>query len=179
MSPTLLALRLRALERAGVVERRRRAGERGAEYHLTAAGEELRPLILTLNAWGQRWVRSQLTRRELDAGVLMWDVHRSVALDRLPPQRVVAFFDLRGAGQGKRYWCLVLERQGVELCLNDPGFGVHLEVRSSVRMMVQLWLRQLPFERAIQTGAVELSGSAMLRRQFPSWLGLDPRRGRS
>jgi hypothetical protein len=26
------------------------------EYHLTAAGEELRPVLLSLAQWGQKWV---------------------------------------------------------------------------------------------------------------------------
>lgn len=74
----------------------------------------------------------------------MWDVHRKVLTERLPPTRVVVFFDLSGAAPGMRYWWLVLERNGVDLCLNDPGFGVDLEVRASVRTLVGIWLRRLP-----------------------------------
>lgn len=178
MSPSLLVQRLRALERAGVVERRPRT-DGGSEYHLTLAGEELRPLLQLLDRWGRRWVRGQFTRRELDAGVLMWDVHRNVLTDRLPAERIVVFFDLQGAGPGKRYWWLVLERSGVDLCLNDPGFGVDLELRASVRAMVRVWLRQLAFDQAVRSGAVEISGRTILRKQFASWLGLAPAPARS
>ena len=52
----VLTSRLRSLEAAGVVERRlyeQRPPRH--EYRLTAAGEELRPILLSLSQWGDRW----------------------------------------------------------------------------------------------------------------------------
>jgi DNA-binding HxlR family transcriptional regulator len=50
--PTTLAQRLRELERAGVVERRVVAASPPfAEYRLTAAGRELRPMVEALERW--------------------------------------------------------------------------------------------------------------------------------
>ena len=60
MSATLLTQRLRKLEEAGVVERI--SGEHGLEYRLTAAGEELRPVVLLIGHWGARWIGSRLKR---------------------------------------------------------------------------------------------------------------------
>src|SRR5262245_63232451 len=68
MSRTLLAERLEQLEDAGIVRSVARPHGRGREYHVTAAGEELRPLIDRLGAWGQRWARSRVGRDGLDAG---------------------------------------------------------------------------------------------------------------
>lgn len=60
MSPALLSKRLKQLERAGVISvARDRSG--GSQYTLTEAGEEMRPIILGMGAWGQRWVELQLT----------------------------------------------------------------------------------------------------------------------
>jgi DNA-binding HxlR family transcriptional regulator len=52
----ILTTRLRRLEEAGVLERRRYQ-ERPARfgYHLTPAGKELRPILLSLTAWGEKW----------------------------------------------------------------------------------------------------------------------------
>ena len=52
-----LTARLRALEEAGVVERRPYS-ERPLryEYHLTEAGRDLAPLTQSLLAWGDRWL---------------------------------------------------------------------------------------------------------------------------
>lgn len=52
----ILANRLRRLEEEGVLERRQyqeRPVRHG--YHLTASGNELRPILLALSQWGERW----------------------------------------------------------------------------------------------------------------------------
>jgi DNA-binding HxlR family transcriptional regulator len=52
----ILTNRLRSLETSGVVEKRQYS-ERPPrfEYHLTQAGRELRPILLSLGQWGSRW----------------------------------------------------------------------------------------------------------------------------
>jgi DNA-binding HxlR family transcriptional regulator len=52
----ILTTRLRRLEEAGVLERRQYQ-ERPPRYgyHLTPAGKELRPILLSLTAWGEKW----------------------------------------------------------------------------------------------------------------------------
>src|SRR3982750_2900490 len=52
----ILTNRLRRLEDAGVVEKRPYQ-ERPLRnsYHLTESGNELRPILLTLSQWGERW----------------------------------------------------------------------------------------------------------------------------
>jgi len=51
-----LTARLRALQDAGVIERRPYSDRpRRYEYHLTEAGRELAPVIHALRAWGDRW----------------------------------------------------------------------------------------------------------------------------
>jgi DNA-binding HxlR family transcriptional regulator len=52
-----LTARLRGLEEAGVLERRAYSERpRRFEYHLTEAGHELGTVILSLAAWGDRWL---------------------------------------------------------------------------------------------------------------------------
>ena len=52
----ILTNRLRRLEEAGVLEKRPYQ-ERPLrhDYHLTEAGNELRPILLTLSQWGEKW----------------------------------------------------------------------------------------------------------------------------
>src|SRR3990170_8953275 len=85
MSTSLLAQRLRQLEECGVV--RRTAVGKVWEYSLTEAGEELRPIVMGLGQWGARWIGSRLRDNELDAGLLMWDIRRSVRIAELPPRK--------------------------------------------------------------------------------------------
>src|SRR5687768_15061279 len=113
MSRTLLTQRLRHLEHAGIIRSAAKPKGRGQEYFLTAAGEELRPLIDGLGEWGQRWARSQIDADDLDPGLLMWDMHRRLNVERLPAHRVVVLFDFRGVPKAWRtlrtFW-LILQR---------------------------------------------------------------------
>ena len=66
VSRDILADRLRKLEAAGVIERRQYSEHPPRyEYHLTEAGLELFPVLLTLQQWGDKWAvdRPVLTRR--------------------------------------------------------------------------------------------------------------------
>ena len=52
----ILTNRLRRLEAAGVLEKRQyQERPPRSEYHLTRAGQELRPVLLSLAQWGDRW----------------------------------------------------------------------------------------------------------------------------
>jgi len=55
ITPKWLTLRLRQLEEAGVVERLKGKDRREAWYKLTAAGQELNPVIASLWSWGLRF----------------------------------------------------------------------------------------------------------------------------
>src|SRR4051812_35314414 len=78
MSRTLLAKRLRELEEAGVVRADEKANGHGHTYSLTAAGEELRPIIEALGVWGQRWSDREIDPADLDAELLMVDIQRRI-----------------------------------------------------------------------------------------------------
>jgi DNA-binding HxlR family transcriptional regulator len=55
-----LAARLRGLVDAGILERREyQSTPPRAEYHLTAAGRDLTPVLRSLVAWGDRWVSDE------------------------------------------------------------------------------------------------------------------------
>jgi DNA-binding HxlR family transcriptional regulator len=58
VSDTMLAQRLRWLEAEGLLERRAVTddGPLRAEYHLTAKGRALAPVIEALKAWSHEWV---------------------------------------------------------------------------------------------------------------------------
>src|SRR5829696_4136909 len=105
MSPALLSARLRSLARAGVIERHE-DGNR-VSYALTPAGLELRPVIEALGAWGIRWV-PELGDEELDPHLLMWDIHRRIDLDAVPPGRTVLRVTFRDVPDAARNWWLVI-----------------------------------------------------------------------
>jgi DNA-binding HxlR family transcriptional regulator len=93
MSPTLLSQRLKELEGAGIIERRELKSERGVfEYQLTEAGKDLRPVVESMGFWGQKWVEAQLSLKNLDPSLLMWDMRRNLNPEPLPARRTVIQF---------------------------------------------------------------------------------------
>ncbi len=170
MSRTLLSTRLSELESAGIVERRA-AGEH-PEYHLTRAGQALEPIIMQMGVWGKRWLKMELTRDHLDVPYLMWEIQRRVDEAALPRSKVVIRFHFTDAREEYRHFWLVLERDAVDLCLDDPGFDCDLRLTCEVRTLVDVWLGDDELSAALRERRVRLRGPRDLRRQFPDWLGL-------
>ena len=168
MSPALLTKRLRQLERAGVVQRR--LTRTGASYALTRGGEALRPVVEGLGTWGHRWARSRLDADDLDAGLLMWDMRRTVDATRFPTGRVVVRFHYPDAPRGAREWWLICERGQTDLCLEDPGHELDIEIVAPLRVMTAVWTCQLPFHVAERRGEIKVFGKSDLRRRLPQWL---------
>src|SRR4051794_17905509 len=82
MSPGLLSQRLKDLEAAGVVRRAPSPKDPGVqEYHLTESGRDLESLVMGFGVWGQRWVESEPSLRNLDVTLLMWDMRRGLVTD--------------------------------------------------------------------------------------------------
>jgi DNA-binding HxlR family transcriptional regulator len=177
MSRALLARRLRDLESAGVVKR---SGE--GDYRLTPCGQEFQEIVVGLGRWGQRWT-SRVERDKLDSVLLMWDMRRRIAEDRLPEERVTVQFDYRGVPprQRRSFW-LVLQRNDVDVCTKDPGFEVQLFIDAELAAFTRVWLGDLTFAQAQLNGSIRLAGERRWARAFPSWLLLSsladvPRQG--
>jgi DNA-binding HxlR family transcriptional regulator len=173
ISSALLAQRLKELQFAGIIERRRGEGG-GSEYHLTAAGQELFPIVERMGFWAQRWLRHNLVDTEnLDPDLLMWDIRRNVVGHAQPrDRRYVAEFLLSGVPISRRRYWLVFERGAVDLCYRNPGFDVDLFVEANMRVLTQIWLGHIPLDEAIRDGRLRLDGPRVDVAAFRSWFAL-------
>ena len=170
MSPSLLVQRLRKLEAIGVVERTRDG--QAAEYRLTPAGEELRPIVLALGHWGAKWIGSRLRRDQLDAGFLMWDIRRFARIEAFPrDRRVVIHFRFTGARTGERLWWLVVEHGSADLCRDDPGHELTLVVDCTVLALTQVWTGDRDPNDVLRSLEVKVTGAARDVRALWGWLG--------
>ena len=169
MNRTLLAKRLRTLEEFGVV--RRTVQGRRTSYELTPAGEELRPIVMALGHWGSRWIGSRLQPGQLDAGFLMWDVRRFVRLEEFPERRVVIHFHFPDAGPRERDWWLVVEGGVADLCRDDPGHDLTLQVRSTVRALTEVWTGDATPAEALRGRHLHVIGPSRDAERFWDWLG--------
>jgi len=173
MSPTLLSKRLRELVEAGVITAERGAGGI-AEYRLTPAGEDLRHVVMSMGEWGQRWVESTLSLKNLDPSLLMWDMRRSLDITPLPSKRTTIHFMYPELSSAKRSWWLVIDGGKVDLCQSNPGFEVDLYVKSSLRSMTAVWMGMTTVRKEIAAGQIELIGDKQIAQSMQQWLGLSP-----
>lgn len=125
-----------------------------------------------MGVWGQRWAREKISREDLDAGVLMWDMRRRIRKECVPDRRVVIRFHFEDGEEDLRDFWLVLDEDEVDLCLEDQGHPVDLEVRTDVRTLTEVWMGDVPFGEALRRKTIRVSGPTRLRRAFPEWLGL-------
>jgi DNA-binding HxlR family transcriptional regulator len=165
LSRSLLAKRLRQLERAGVVERL------DGEYFLTPAGHDLRPLVFGLGEWGARWQFGEPRADELDPELLLWWAHDRLDFSVLPDRRVVLEFAF--TGERRRFW-IVKDAAGPSVCTHDPGFDVDVVVRGELAVLYEVWLGRRNMAAAVRDDAVELLGVPAITRRIPDVFLLSP-----
>lgn len=174
MSPALLSKRLKEPEAAGIV--RRVSAERAPsvlEYRLTEAGMELRPIIEAIGAWGQRWVTTEATLKDLDANLLMWDIRRNICPDPMPARRnTIQFVFTDRPTTERNYWLIVDPRAEVDLCLVDPGLEVDLYISTDLRTMTEIWLGYTTIASASTEGRFVVTGDNVLAARLGAWLKL-------
>jgi len=176
MSPALLSQRLKELEQAGLIMRRPVRGEPGTlDYHLTEAGNELKPLIEAFGRWGQRWVSTDLSLTKLDVSLLMWDMRRNLDPRPLPRRRsTIAFQYPELPASQRNWWLLVDPAASVDLCSIDPGFDVDLYVSTDLRTMTAIWMGLETVRQAAAARRLKITGDRKLAADIQTWLGLSP-----
>jgi DNA-binding HxlR family transcriptional regulator len=170
ISRSILAQRLRHLQRLGIATRGGPDGERAGGYRLTPIGEELGATVRSLGEWAARWVLQDPAQAELDPDLLVLWISRHVDMDALPDRRVVVDFDLRGPRPG-RYW-LVLERPAhVSICFEDPCLDErqYVYLQAETAALYQVYMGRLLLRDAVDDGALDLAGQPELVRAFSRW----------
>ncbi|UCZ88604.1 winged helix-turn-helix transcriptional regulator [Gordonia sp. WA4-43] len=168
MSPALLTKRLRSLERAGVINRSVVGGR--SVYTLTTMGEELTTVVEALSAWGIRWI-GELGDADLDPHLLMWDMHRTVPIDRWPRRRTMVQFVFRDVIGKASTWWLVVAGGEAQVCDFNPGYELDATVMTDLRTLTEIWRGDIDWRLALAADRVEIHGAAEVARDVPSWIG--------
>lgn len=177
ISRSVLTERLRRLEELGLIARDPAVRGRGAQYCVTAAGEQLRPVMNSLFEWAQRFVPENPAVAERDPDLIMWWLAHRIDTATLPERQVVLDLDIRGTTSG-RFWLVLQRGTDPSACLEDPGLAEdrYVYVESDAAAMYPLARGTRGWGEAIRDGTVRLFGEPALIRALPSWF-LAPQAG--
>lgn len=170
ITASVLSRRLDELAVAGIVERRE--DDDGLQYVLTAAGQELRPVVEALGLWGRRWLPTEYREEDLDPRLLVWDIHRNLRLDEIHRRTLIELHFRDAPTEYRAYWLLVTP-EGAEVCLTHPGGEIDLHLSSDVRTLTDIWMGNTTWASAVRAGTLKLVGPGELRRALPHWLKLN------
>jgi DNA-binding HxlR family transcriptional regulator len=169
ISPTILSKRLDSLSQHGLVVKKKIPGQKGYEYFPTESCKELLPVIRSLGEWGMRWARANLSDNDYDVELLMLYIKRSIVPDKLTGNETVIRFHFTDIDVYPDWW-LVVKGEELDLCVNDPGRDVDVYFTSSVKTMVDIWMGDCSYKKAIKDGSLKVVGNKTLIRNIPAWL---------
>jgi DNA-binding HxlR family transcriptional regulator len=174
ISPSVLSARLRTLIDRGIVEKLDTDRTRGSDYRLTQAGVELAPIIAGLAVWGQRWVRSRMTRDELDLELVMISVQRGFAAASFPKEHGVVAFRFSDVHGPEQRWWLLVDQGEAELCSQPPGRTEDVTLVCRVRTLAEVFTGATTVQAEVRAGRLEVRGPARLTRSVARWLRVSP-----
>jgi DNA-binding HxlR family transcriptional regulator len=175
MSPSLLSKRLTEMREAGIIKEVATRDGGGKEYQLTPAGEDLKPVVMALGFWAQRWVESKLSLKKLDPSLLMWDMRRWLDPKPLPKRRCTIAYHFPEIEPARQKYWLVIDPDGkVDLCNSDPGYEVDLFVTGTLRAMTAIWMGVTTVKKEVDSGELDVQGNKEIASAMQQWLGLSP-----
>ncbi|MBM94395.1 MAG: HxlR family transcriptional regulator [Oceanospirillaceae bacterium] len=169
ISPTMLTKRLNELADHGLIFRKKIPGQRGYEYFLTEQGKELAPIIQQVGEWGMRWTRAQIDDTELDLELLMLYLERSIQPDKLPGHRTTLCFNFSDLTQQPKWWIMV-DGDSIDTCTADPGQEVDVWFNTELRTMIEIWMGDLSYKRAVRDDKLQLIGPRELVNNVSHWM---------
>ena len=170
LSPTLLNSRLRSLEEAGIVIKKRISGQRGYEYLLSPSGQALAPVLREIGKWGIHWVFDSMDPSQLNVAALVRDFAVSLNLDQLPSGDTHIQFNI--LRDDDRHVSFVSVREGrSQVCDVDPGHEVDIYLTATAETFGNIWYGNISIEKAIRTKALTVAGNKFYVQRLSRWLG--------
>jgi DNA-binding HxlR family transcriptional regulator len=159
-SPDVLAQRLRELERAGVLRRRKLGPPVGSfVYELTAWGRELEPVVIALGRWGSR---SPLASDDLEMSVDAHAIALKADFDPKAAEGLDATYELRLGDQPFR---VAVTDGDIDVSRGEPEDPDAVIETEPATLAEVLWGED-SLAGAQRSGAVKLDGSKALAKRF-------------
>jgi len=166
-SRSLLAQRLRELERRGLVDHTANGPGLSGSYELTPAGQGLTDIVWAMGHWAAEWVFGDPTDDDCDGLSLIWRTQQFAIPAKLPKDRTVVHLVLTGSG-GAQGW-LDIQRPGITVCKDDQGLAVDLALEADTAQMQRWLIGLVPFRDLVADGHARFLGPSRLAKAFPTW----------
>jgi DNA-binding HxlR family transcriptional regulator len=169
LSRSLLASRLRYLERLSILERQvtgdfdRRSLHR---YGLTEVGWALIPALRALGDWAQTWQAAVRTDEPNEVALMLEQMQQSIAPSLLPNGRVAIQWYFAEASDKAVY--LRADRSGVRACVGLTD-APDLIVRSTPATLNDLYWGRRTCRDAIGRRDITFEGPIAYAQAFPGW----------
>lgn len=171
ISPTILTKRLNTLVDHGLVIKKRIPGQKGYEYFPTESCKELQPVIKALGDWGMRWARGNMKDTDYDVELLMLYLQRSIQTDKLVGKETVVRFKFTDIKDAPDWWIIAAEDK-VDVCNKDPYKDVDVYFTSTVRTLVDIWMGDLPYKKAVRDSQIKVVGPNTMTSNIFSWINI-------
>lgn len=165
LSRSMLAGRLRNLERMGALRRVPVAGTTRHEYALTPAGEALRDVLESVGGWAHSWPLASPDAVTVPS--LLVDLQHSLHLPSLPQAKVCIEFRFSDSTYS-RAW-LRADRGHVRTCVDSSDVDIDLIVNTRPQVLDDLWHGRRTCEPTIASGDIRFEGPGQFVRGFGKW----------
>jgi DNA-binding HxlR family transcriptional regulator len=160
VSPNVLAQRLRELERAGVVQRRRLPPPAASRvYELTDWGMELEPVIISLGRWG---ARAPSRPRDAALGVDSLILSLRTMFDPRAAEGFGASYELR---LGEHRFCAVVADDRFEIArgsAEEPDATIETDPGTLAALVYE----GRPLAEALRSGEIKIEGDESAVERF-------------
>ncbi|MBX7539460.1 winged helix-turn-helix transcriptional regulator [Qipengyuania sphaerica] len=172
ISPSVLSARLKRLCDEGLIVKRGDTGQQ-ALYRLAPAGREAGPIVVMMAEWGLRWAKRNMRTDQIDVGVAMWDLHRTLRTTGLPDGETVFSITLSDLDKHNRWW-IVAQGERVDLCDKDPGRSVDVYIHGPLETILAVWMDEANLDDAMRAEEIVMTGERLLVDSAKSWFPVSP-----
>ena len=170
MSPTLLNTRLKALEKQGLIVKRKIPEKSGYEYRLSPSGKALGPLLSEFGKWGMQYAFTSMNEEQLNVSALIRDFAVALQVDQLPEGNSVIQFNVNV--DNKCIIKYIIIRDGKqEICDENIGYDVDVNLTADLKTFGQIWFNALSISSAIKNSHLKIFGSSFYTNNITRWLG--------
>jgi hypothetical protein len=121
--------------------------------------------------WSQEWLHMEPSLENIDADHLFWSLRRTARPHPSLPSPFVVHIFLSDQSKSKQNAWLIFEDDEVELCINDHGFEVDVQVEALSKSLTQVYLGWSSFSQEIASKEIILHGDVQYTKLIDQWFG--------